>query len=423
MRLPRRSTLLYLQNLMPFRTFFQDQKSYLAQLTAKERRLLTSFFLFGLASPIFLVYTNTFLWRTSFNNSTTVILYNLGIYTGLSLGFLLNAALLRYVTARRLYSFACILQGIVPIVLVALVPSAQNIVVLLGLAFGISAGMYWANRNYFTSLMTRSAHQFSFFTLEQVLATVASIIAPAAIGWLIVYGAHVGYQVSVALGFILLLASGITASNIMTSRARQQSTHLLLRAASKQWNALRRMDFFNGLMNAVDMTIPLFAALTLVGMEDAIGTLQTISALAAALAAYVVGKKYAHTPRSMTLRVWLLIISLAGLVVTLHFTAWTIIFYTIVSGLMGPSRGAAINSILYKTIDNECNGDRSCYLLDREIFLNLGRVAMLAILAYLTVLWPAATVRIGFSAVIILRVLFVLAANTVDAGNTKRVTT
>lgn len=89
---------------MSFRTFFQDQTSYLAQLTAKERRLLTSFFLFGLASPIFLIYTNTFLWRTSFNNSTTVILYNLGIYTGLSFGFLLNAALLRYVTAHRLYS-------------------------------------------------------------------------------------------------------------------------------------------------------------------------------------------------------------------------------------------------------------------------------------------------------------------------------
>ena len=62
------------------------------------------------------------------------------------------------------------------------------------------------------------------------------------------------------------------------------------------------MDFFNGLMNAVDMTIPLFAALTLVGMEDAIGTLQTISALAAALAAYVVGKKYAHAALHDTTR-------------------------------------------------------------------------------------------------------------------------
>ena len=148
----------------------------------------------ALPPPIFLVYTNTFLWRTSFNNSTTVI-YTISASTPAC----------RSAFSSTLHCFAtsphvgCTLlhvsfKGIVPIVLVALVPSAQNIVVLLGLAFGISAGMYWANRNYFTSLMTRSAHQFSFFTLEQVLATVASIIAPAAIGWLIVYGAHVGYQ-------------------------------------------------------------------------------------------------------------------------------------------------------------------------------------------------------------------------------------
>lgn len=410
---------------MGCKKFFRSQKAYLAQLSKSERALLYSFFLFGLASPIFFVYTNTFLWRESLNIAT-VIIYNIGIYLGVSFGFFANTIGLRFFPARRLYLFACVLQGIVPVVLVALVPSAHQIIFALGAVSGLSAGMYYANRNYFTSLMTRSAHRFSFLTLEQGLSTIASIVAPAAVGWFIAFGEHaqlynvsVAYQFSVVLGLLLLIFSGLAVSNIKTSNARQRTTRVFLTQASARWNGLRRMDFFNGVMNGVDMTVPLLATVTLVGMEDAVGTLQTVSAIAATCAVYIVGKRYSATPQSYTLRVWLIIISLAGLAVTMHFTPWTIVFYTIVAGLMGPFRGAAIASILYKTVDHEAGDDRALYLFDRELFLNIGRIISLVLLAYCGAQWPTETLRFGFSAVILFRAFFVFSATTVDAANTR----
>lgn len=408
---------------MALKKFLSSQKAYLAQLTKGERALLYSFFLFGFASPIFHVFTNTFLWRNS-ADPTTVIIYNVGLYLGLSFGFLANAFLLRVIPARRLYLLACVLQGIVPIVLVTLAPHAHDLVLLLGFSSGVSGGMYWANRNYFTSLITKNTQRFSFLTLEQFFTTLASIIAPIAIGWFIAfgdradsYGTGTAYLTSVVIGLVLFACSGFVAQKVLTASARQKSKALFLRDASPRWNALRGMDFFNGLMNGMDMTVPFLAVLTIVGMEDAVGTLQTISAAAAAVAVYIAGKKYATTPQSVVLRVWFIVVSLAGLAVTVHFSPWTVVFYTVVFGLFSPLRGAAIANILYKTIDHEAGNDRSRYLFDREMFLNFGRVTSLVLLAFCAWHWPDVTIRLGFTAVILVRALFVFSASTVEAAN------
>lgn len=86
---------------MTIETVFKD-------LSKKQTRLRFSYFLYALASPMVVVYANTFLWRQD-RDPVTLAIFNIGMYAGLSLGFLLNAYALRWWEngARRLGSRSC----------------------------------------------------------------------------------------------------------------------------------------------------------------------------------------------------------------------------------------------------------------------------------------------------------------------------
>src|SRR3989339_514653 len=96
---------------------------FYSSFSANERRLLLSFLFFIIAWPVFSVFTNTFLWRHS-QDIFTVIVFNLGLYLGLPLGFLINSALLHRFPSKTLFFFGCILQGIGPLLLTLINPSS-----------------------------------------------------------------------------------------------------------------------------------------------------------------------------------------------------------------------------------------------------------------------------------------------------------
>jgi MFS family permease len=354
-------------------------KAKATKLTWHERLLLLSFFCFGFAHPIFFLFTNTFLWRQN-GSASSVILYNVGIYLGLMVGFFANRKLLYWFSARRLYQASCIFQGLVPLLLVVWAPTAATHILELGACFGFAAGLYFANRNFFTSLITQGKHRFAFLSLDQVSAAVSAIISPFLAGWYLTYAQDVqhfstavAYTHVVGIGLAFLVVSAALVF-VPKSEAQRSATGLFVRGVSRRWNAVRWMDFVNGLAHGVMVTIPLLVTLLMITSDVAIGKLQSVAAIVSALSLYLLGKYRAKVPHSGLLGIWVVGSLIAGGLIAYGYSTGYAIAAALLLGGVGPFYRAPTAHLMYEAVDKESAAERAGYLLDREIFLDIGRV-------------------------------------------------
>lgn len=376
-------------------------KAFSTKLTWHERLLLLSFFFFGLASPIFLLFTNTFLWKEH-ATPTGMIVYNIGIYTGVVFGFIANRALLLKFPARALYQVSCVLQGIVPLMLVWFAPTSVVSIFGLGLCFGVSAGLYYANRNFFTSLITKGKHRFAFLSLDTVMVTVSAVLSPVLVGWYLTFAQaqqHVATQTAyfhtTIAGLVFLLCAG--ACIYVPEGEEQQSTkRIFIGSASKRWNAVRLMDFVGGLAHGVFMTLPLLVALTVLTAEVSIGKMQSSATVIGALSIYLVGKYRAKIPHGILMGIWLVGSAISGGLIAYGFSVWSVVAAAILAGAVGPLYRTSTAHLMYEAVDKESGKERASYLLDREIFVNIGRVMALAGCGMALFLFYDATLRYGY---------------------------
>ncbi|MEK7632161.1 MAG: MFS transporter [Patescibacteria group bacterium] len=385
------------------------------KLSWHERLLLLSFFFFALASPIFFLFTNTFLWKES-ASPTAMIMYNGGIYSGLIFGFIANRTLLLRVSAHVLYRISCILQGIVPLFLIGFAPRGTVNIVGLGLCFGFSAGLYFANRNFFTSLITQGKHRFAFLSLDQALATVSGVCIPVVVGWYLTFAQttqHIptitAYLHAAIFGFVLLFVSAIF-FRVPDDVPQHTPRRVFVAHASRRWNAVRLMDFIGGLAHGVFMTIPLVVALTVLSTEVSIGKLQSGATIIGALSIYLVGKYRSKIPHGTLLGVWLLCSTIAGGLVAYVFSTWSVIISAILMGAVGPLYRTSTAHLMYEAVDRESNDDRASYLLDREIFLDGGRVIALIGCGYALLFSFDFTLRYGYLCASVVNAALLIAA-------------
>lgn len=371
------------------------------KLTWHERLLLLSFFCFGFAHPIFFLFTNTFLWRQN-GSASSIILYNIGIYTGLMVGFFANRTLLRWLSARKLYQISCILQGIVPLVLVLLAPTTATHIVELGLGFGLASGLYFANRNFFTSLITQGKHRFAFLSLDQVSAAVSAIVSPFLVGWYLTYAQDaqhlstvVAYTHVVVVGLAFLIVS---AALVFVPKSEKQLpvTGIFVRDASRRWNAVRVMDFINGLASGAMVTIPLLVMLLMITSDVSIGKLQSVAAIVSALSLYLLGKYRSKVPHGGLLGTWVIGSLIAGGLIAYGFSTGYVIAAALILGGVGPFYRAPTAHLMYEAVDRESPAERASYLLDREIFLDIGRVAAMGACGVALYFAFDATLRYGY---------------------------
>lgn len=370
-------------------------------LTWHERLLLLSFFCFGFAQPIFFLFTNTFLWRQN-GSAASIILYNIGIYTGLMIGFFANRTLLHWLSARKLYQIACVLQGLVPLVLVLLAPTAVTRIVELGLCFGFAAGLYFANRNFFTSLITQGKHRFVFLSLDQVSGALSAIVSPFLVGWYLTYAQNTQHLSTVAaythvvvIGLVFLVVSAALVF-VPKSEAQLPVTGILVRKAGRRWNAVRAMDFVNGLAHGVMVTIPLLVTLLMITSDVSIGKLQSVAAIVSALSLYLLGKYRLKVPHAWLLGIWVAGSLVAGGLIAYGFTTGYVIAAALLLGAVGPFYRAPTAHLMYEAVDKESAAERASYLLDREIFLDVGRVVAMAACGIALYFAHDVTLRYGY---------------------------
>ncbi|MEI6511158.1 MAG: MFS transporter [Candidatus Uhrbacteria bacterium] len=378
-------------------------------LSKNERWLLFSYLLFVLASPIFSTFTNTFLWRHS-HDPVQLAVYNIGMYAGVPLGFLLAETMLRRWRYKRLFFLGSVLQGVIPLVITIVRPSSFGLVALLGALFGIPMGLYWANRNLITLRATEGRHRLSFLSVESAQNIAAGIVAPFLIGlFLASHAANIGlaYVVLMTAGLLMLLVAGAAVATTDVDPMFQRIGTLLVPDPSARWKRQRWFEFVGGIQTVYESVLSLLVILTLLGQEASVGSVKSGVAILAAAAMFLVGKKI---PERLYGRVFLIAFALIGgtsALFALGYDAPTALVFFAAFGVVASFRQVVAMSVMFRTIDAEVartDGNRFLYLFDRETFLNFGRIfALIVFIACVTVA-PTATLRYGLLATSLLHV-------------------
>ena len=109
------------------------------------RTLLVTNMIYAFVLPVVELFVGTYIMRNS-SELAYVIGYQLAVYTGIPLTFLINGFLLRVIPIKYLYSFGMLLSGISMAVMMSLKTLGLSGIISAGLIMGLSYGFFWAGK-------------------------------------------------------------------------------------------------------------------------------------------------------------------------------------------------------------------------------------------------------------------------------------
>ena len=352
--------------------------------------LILTNMIYALVGPVIDTFVSAYIMRSS-NDPTKVVIYQLTIYTGIPLTFVLNGFLLRHFNIRKLFSAGMMLSGVSMLAMMSL-KSLDNLGIgLAGLIMGMSFGFYWANRDTLVLGVTNDSNRNYYYGLETFLYTTIAVVMPFAIGWFIhsqsrIANVHGAYLTIVGIAFcVTILASIIcfrgTFSNPPATRFVYFRFHPL-------WNRLLVLALLKGLGQGFLVTAPSMLIMTLLGDEASLGTAQTIGALVAALAMYVLGRVTNPDDRLKIFAAGLVLFLLAALSNAILYSATGVVLFMLFLLVAKPLLDLAYFPIQFRVIDIVKQIERRSefsYILNHEFGLYVGRfsgAAAFLLLAY-----------------------------------------
>ncbi len=374
------------------RSYFKKAENTFLQLSSNGRNLLLSFFLFALATPMISLFTNFFLWHQG-KHILLIVLFNIGTYLTMPLGFFSNAFLLRYVSVTKLYFGAGVIQGLAPIVLIFCRTIDPWQVFLIGLVLGYSSGFFWGNRNLLTAEITRSEDRIKFISLESMISAIANIISPLITGWILVSGQYLqnttpelGYQIMSVVAVILLCSAGKACLKVGITI--NHTSPLILKKPIPIWSSQRILETLAGLEHSWAIMVGLLLIFIFFEKESFAGTLNSFLALLSAAMVYYAVRWKSKTLRITMLAWWLIGATIATGLFLINQSWYGVLLYLGLSAITGSFYNTGIMSLLYDVIDLDKTHRKYTYLTDRESFLTLGRITGLVVFALVYTMAP-----------------------------------
>ncbi|MCL4199867.1 MFS transporter [Patescibacteria group bacterium] len=354
------------------------ETSHFRAMPETARLLSLSYFLRSAAYPLIGVFTGAYIWQTN-NNVTLLILYYIGNFLALPVVFIFNKWLLSRIRMNTLYAIGTVLTGLSAIMVVFYQPDTPVTYLYYGFLYGFGNGIYWANRNFLTLRHTESAFRSYFTGLQFSLSTIASIVIPVLAGWFIVL-THTGYEILVITGFSLLLIAGLIIRKGSFSPPELREKHA--RALSPIWQKARLLSVAIGCVDSAIYILPTVLVLQSLGNEGVLGTVTSITAMLTAAVSYILGRKYRQSQYFRVFTGVLLCFILAGAPLIAGFSTFSVIWYLLIASLSDSLVWIANEPVIMDMQDDEVKRSHTTHyrlIIDREWFINMGRVSALII--------------------------------------------
>lgn len=369
----------------------RDEIAYFKSQPHNFKILVLTNLVYAFVLPVIDIFVAAYVMRNS-NDPTKVVIYQLTIYTGIPLTFLLNGFLLRKFNIRKLYSAGMMLSGVSMIIMMSLKSLDLTGIAIAGLTMGLSFGFYWANRDFLALAITNDNNRNYYYGLETFFYTIIAVVIPVTIGWFIeskgsgtaIKSAYV--TITAAVFVITIIASIVCFRGNFTNPVQKKFVYFKFHPL---WNKLLVLAALKGLAQGFLVTAPAMLIMLLLGKEGALGTAQSIGAVIAAFVMYIIGRTAKPSDRVKIFAVGLTLFALGAVFNGVLFNATGVVIFILLLLIAKPLMDLAYFPIQFRVIDIVSkieNRSEFAYILNHEAGLYIGRflgAGTFLLLAYL----------------------------------------
>ena len=364
------------------RNLYKKERAYVDRLSYPGKQLMKSIFLYNFISPLFSLFLNALLFRQT-ESLILTSLFNLCLFAAVTFGFYLNGIALKRYPMHVLFILGLVSNALVLSALIFMPTLPPVAIVSFGLLYGLSTGVYWANRNFLTLRTTTSDNRMYFSSLESVSKSFTDVVIPFVIGGFIhlitiytIYPPLMAYKLLSVIMFVLVVIISMQTLKIQTESL---PVSLFVKKITPSWTRFRQYNFILGFLTVGNIILPALLVLILVGDEGALGTVQSLAALISAFVVYNLSKKLKQHHRLRMLQISICLGIIGGVGFAVLYSAFGAFLFITMIAVSTPLWWAYMSSMSYDMIDGHDLAKRYAGVCDREIFINLGRVIALSL--------------------------------------------
>lgn len=364
--------------------FKSESIYFIEHINGNIQRILLSNIFKTISSPLVTTFLNAFVWRIS-GSIIDVVIYNIGLHIFLPTAFYLNGLLLRYVHIRKLLAWGAILSGIASTAFIFFGGANRVAIFFYGCIWGLSQGLYWANRNYLEFKETYDGVRLYFYGLLSSVSSIASVLVPLIAGWFIVFGSIVhlyserhAYWILFTLSFILMLLCG----RVILRGAFESIIPEKIILKTFRLNKRRILNIASGFVDGTPFISTVLILLVL-GNEGILGTITAIMSLVTAFVMYWYGRKAKPASELRAIFASGTLFLISGFCLIAFPLKAGIVSYILLYGIAASFFNMLISAELLSLSEEEMLGDitsRYSFIFDNEVFLNFGRILSLLII-------------------------------------------
>lgn len=347
------------------------------------RVLLLTNLIYGLVGPIIELFIGAYIMRNS-SDISLVVIFQLAVYTGIPLTFMINGFLLNRIKIAWLYSFGMLLSGISMFAMMLLQQLDTMGVFLAGLIMGLSYGFFWANRDFLALNTTNDGTRNYYYGIETFFYTITGILVPLAAGAFIGatdkngwFGGHVNtaYYILTAVVFVMSMFASVLVHR--GEFVNPKRAPFLFIKFDRIWNKMLGLASLKGLAQGYIVTAPTMLILSLVGKEGSLGLIQGIAAAVSAILLYVLGRITGPKHRLLIYGIGCLLFMVGALLNAALYSALGVILFMMCLLFARPLLDIAYFPIQLKVIDYVAEKEKRnefSYIFNHELGLYLGRL-------------------------------------------------
>ncbi|HTJ52072.1 MAG TPA: hypothetical protein VL443_21570, partial [Cyclobacteriaceae bacterium] len=358
-----------------------SEYAFFLQMPRPTRVLLMTNMIYAFVIPVIEIFVGAYIMRSS-NNPTIVAVYQLTVYTGIPITFLVNGFLLNHIKISNLYSFGMLLSGLSMLIMMSLTNLSVVGVGVAGILMGCSFGFFWANRDFLTLNNTNDSNRNYYYGLETFFYTITFIIVPLMVGAFLAKSSdgwlggsiNLGYKIVTVVVFLLTILSSIVIHKDNFINPKQKE--FLFFKFHMLWKKMLVLAVLKGLAQGYLVTAPAILIMRLVGNEGSLGLVQGISGVATAIMLYLLGRLTKPEHRIYIFSAGLIIFLIGTLTNGILFSATGVIIFILCKVLFQPLHDIAYFPTQMRVIDVVSkieNRNAYTYIFNHEFGLYLGR--------------------------------------------------
>ena len=347
------------------------------------RVLLLTNLIYALVMPIVELFVGAYIMRNS-SDLSLVVIFQLAVYTGIPLTFLINGYLLNGVKIAWLYSLGMLLSGVSMFAMMSLNELSTFGIFFAGLIMGLSYGFFWANRDFLALNTTNDSNRNYYYGIETFFYTITGILVPLGAGAFIAatdennwFAGNVNVAYYYLTVFVLVLS--ILASILVHQGNFQNPKRapFLFFKFDNLWNQMLKLSALKGVAQGYIVTAPTMLILSLVGKEGALGLIHSIAAFFSAILLYILGRVSKPEHRLTIYFVGCILFVIGAAFNALLYSSLGVILFILCLVFARPLLDIAYFPIQLKVIDivaaKEGRNEFS-YILNHEFGLYVGRL-------------------------------------------------